>query len=99
MIDYQSLLLKQVIGYHSVELVNNFNLNPIKKRIAMMNKKQSGIPAKLKAILVIPFAIVAFLLFADFTLKGPGGSMSDIRTASAVEAGRSQRVVGKADSR
>jgi hypothetical protein len=68
--DYQSLLLKQVIGYHSVELVNNFNLKPIKKRIAMMNKTRSGMPAKLKAMLVVPFAMIIFFLFADFTLKG-----------------------------
>jgi len=70
--DYQALLLKQVIGYHSVELVNNFNLKPIKKRITMMNKSRSGVPAKLKAILVAPIAIIIFLLFADFTLRGSG---------------------------
>ncbi len=69
-VDYQALLLKQVIGYHSVELVNNFNLKPIKKRIAMMNKTKSGLSAKLKATLVAPFAILIFFLFADFTLKG-----------------------------
>ncbi len=69
-IDYQALLLKQVIGYHSVELVNNFNLKPIKNRIAMMNKTKSGLSAKLKATLVAPFAILIFFLFADFTLKG-----------------------------
>ncbi len=74
-IDYQSLLLKQVIGYHSVELVNNFNLKPIKKRIAMMNKTRSGMPAKFKAMLVIPIAIVIFFLFADFTLKGSGNDL------------------------
>jgi len=68
--DYQSLLLRQVIGYHSVELVNNFNLKPIKKRIAMMNKTKSGVPARFKAALVAPFAILIFFLFADFTLKG-----------------------------
>ena len=72
-VDYQALLLKQVIGYHSVELVNNFNLKPIKNRIAMMNKTKSGLPAKLKATLVAPFAIIIFFLFADFTLKGPEG--------------------------
>jgi len=68
--DYQALLLKQVIGYHSAELVNNFNLKPIKKRIAMMNKHKSGVPARFKAALVAPFAILIFFLFADFTLKG-----------------------------
>ncbi len=77
--DYQSLLLKQLIGYHSVELVNNFNLKPIKKRIAMMTKTRSGIPARLKAMLVIPFALILFLLFADFTLKGPGHSLMDMK--------------------
>jgi len=71
-VDYQSLLLKQVIGYHSAELVNNFNLKPIKKRIAMMNRTNSGLPAKLKAILVAPFAIIIFFLFADFSLNGTG---------------------------
>lgn len=36
----------------------------------MMNKSKSGLPAKLKATLVAPFAILIFFLFADFTLKG-----------------------------
>ena len=75
-LDYQALLLRQVIGYHSVELVNNFNLKPIKKRIAMMNKNKSGLSAKLKATLVAPFAILLFFLFADFTLKGTGNGLS-----------------------
>lgn len=76
--DYQSLLLKQVITYHSVELVNNFNLKPIKKRIAMMTKLKSGIPAKLKALLVIPFALLLFLFFADFTISGTDNSFLKI---------------------
>ncbi len=77
LVDYQTLLLKQVIGYHSVELVNNFNLKPIKKRIAMMTKIRSGRPARLKAMLVIPFAIALFLLFADFTVKGPDDTIDE----------------------
>jgi len=76
--DYQSLLLKQVITYHSVEIVNNFNLKPIKKRIAMMTKLKSGIPAKLKALLVIPFAVLLFLFFADFTISGTDNSLLKI---------------------
>jgi hypothetical protein len=80
LVDYQTLLLKQVIGYHSVELVNNFNLNPIKKRITMMTKIRSGRPARLKAMLVIPFAIALFLLFADFTVKGPDDKMINLES-------------------
>jgi len=82
-IDYQALLLKQMIGYHSAELVNNFNLKPIKKRIAMMNKNRSGWPAKMKAMLVVPFAILVFFLFADLTLKETGsripGTVPDLQ--------------------
>ena len=80
LVDYQTLLLKQIIGYHSVELVNNFNLKPIKKRIAMMTKIRSGRPARLKAMLVIPFAIALFFLFADFTVKGPDDQMMNLET-------------------
>lgn len=76
--DYQSLLLRQLIGYHSVELVNNFNLKPVKKRIAMMNKNRSGIPAKFKALLVIPFTITVFFLFTDFTVVNPDNRIIDI---------------------
>lgn len=36
----------------------------------MMNRNKSGMPARFKAALVAPFAILLFFLFADFTLKG-----------------------------
>ncbi len=65
--DYQSLLLSQLISIRSVELVNNFNLLSIKKRIAMMNKIKSGRIAKMKAIIVLPLLAVAFLFFANMT--------------------------------
>ena len=78
--DYQSLLLKQVITYHSVELVNNFNLKPIKNRITMMTKIRSGMPARLKALVVIPFALLIFILFAEFTFTGPDKTVLNIHS-------------------
>lgn len=65
--DYQSLLLKQIISIRSVELVNNFNLINIKKRIAMMTKIKSGLAAQIKALVVIPAAIFLFLFFAEIS--------------------------------
>lgn len=65
--DYQSLLLKQMISIRSVELVNNFNLINIKKRIAMMTKIKSGIFAQLKALVIIPAALFLFFFFAEIT--------------------------------
>ncbi len=67
--DYQSLLLSQLISIRSVELVNNFNLLSIKKRIAMMNKHKSGKWAQMKAIAIVPIVIAAFFLFADMTSR------------------------------
>lgn len=72
LIDYQSLLLSQLISIRSVELVNNFNLISIKKRIAMMTKNKSGFSSKLKALVIIPFALILFFVFSDMTIKGPG---------------------------
>jgi biopolymer transport protein ExbD len=82
--DYQALLLKQVIGYHSVEFVNNFNLKPIKKRIAMMNKTRSGISARLKAVLVIPITLSIFFLFVDFTLKGSSTASDPLKALNGL---------------
>jgi BlaR1 peptidase M56 len=77
-IDYQSLLLSQLISIRSVELVNNFNLISIKKRLKMMTKIKSGFKAKMKAFLVIPTTIALFFLFADMTLIGPEKVLSNI---------------------
>jgi biopolymer transport protein ExbD len=75
--DYQSLLLSQLVSIRSVELVNNFNLLSIKKRIAMMNKTKSGKMAKLKAFLVIPILVAAFFVFADMTVNDKKPDLHD----------------------
>jgi len=72
LLEYQELILKQFIPIPYIELVNNFNLISIKKRIAMMNKIKSGFIAKLKALLVIPASIIVFFLFANLTINGSG---------------------------
>lgn len=75
--DYQSLLLTQLISIRSVELVNNFNLLSIQKRIAMMTQVKSGFTAKLKVLLIVPFAIALFLFFADMTFYSGEKSFSN----------------------
>ncbi|MCU4176834.1 M56 family metallopeptidase [Carboxylicivirga sp. N1Y90] len=80
--DYQSLLLSQLISIRSVELVNNFNLLSIKKRIAMMNKNKSGLLAKMKAVAIVPILIAAFFLFADMTSRSNEVMASNKATVS-----------------
>ncbi len=69
--DYQTLLLSQLISIRSVELVNNFNLISIKKRITMMTKIKSGFQAKLKALVPIPATIALLFLFTNLTISSP----------------------------
>lgn len=75
--DYQSLLLSQLAGIRSVELINNFNLLSIKKRIAMMNKMKSGFWARFKAIVALPVIIAIFFACSDITFGNKTGSESD----------------------
>jgi len=75
--DYQSLLLSQLISIRSVELVNNFNLLSIKKRIAMMNKHKSGKWAQLKAFAIVPILLAAFFFFTDMTSRNEDFSFKE----------------------
>ncbi len=58
LVEYQTLLLRQLISNNSFGLVHNFNLSFIKKRITMMKNKQSGWPGKVKVATTILTAVV-----------------------------------------
>lgn len=58
MVEYQTLLLKQLISNNSFGLVHNFNLSFIKKRITMMTNKKSGWPGKVKVAVAIAGTVV-----------------------------------------
>ncbi|WP_420572385.1 M56 family metallopeptidase [Kordia sp.] len=62
LVDYQTLLLSQLVSNNSYGLVHNFNLSFIKKRITMMKNKRSGFKGKLKVALTITCAILFSLL-------------------------------------
>lgn len=68
-LEYQELLLNQFISFPTIKIVNNLNLTSIKDRIKMMNKFKSNKLAKLKPILIIPFALFVFLLFSNLTIN------------------------------
>lgn len=58
---YQYLMLKQVIGKHTIPIVNPFFNSIIKKRIVMLNQNQSKRTSYLKLFLVLP-ALGLFLV-------------------------------------
>jgi TonB family protein len=61
---YQELLLALALGVNVTDLTNNFNTTQIKRRFIMMTKMKSGLIAKVRILMVVPFAAVALLLFA-----------------------------------
>ena len=62
-INYQNLLVSQIMGIQVNDLTNNFNHSLIKKRLIMMKMAKPGKWAKLRVLLSIPvlyYALVAF---------------------------------------
>jgi hypothetical protein len=69
LVEYQTLLLKQLISNNSLGLVHNFNLSFIKKRITMMKNKKSGWSGKLKVAASFVTALAAGLLIIQCNSK------------------------------
>ncbi|SHJ91548.1 BlaR1 peptidase M56 [Reichenbachiella agariperforans] len=65
LVEYQSLLLRQLISNNSYGLVHNFNLSFIKKRITMMKNQKSGWSGKVKVALAIASTIVFSVLIVQ----------------------------------
>lgn len=58
LVEYQTLLLRQLISNNSFGLVHNFNLSFIKKRITMMKNKKSGRIGRAKVALAVFTTII-----------------------------------------
>ncbi len=65
LVEYQTLLLKQLISNNSYGLVHNFNLSFIKKRITMMNITKSGWLGKVKVAFVMLSAVIFSLIIVE----------------------------------
>ncbi len=65
LVEYQTLLLRQLISNNSFGLVHNFNLSFIKKRIIMMNIQKLGGLGKFKVVAVITMTILFSLIIVQ----------------------------------
>ena len=61
---YQMLLIDRATEPTPYEIANNFEQNPIKRRLVMMFRNQSGRYAWMKALYLIPLAGIALAAFA-----------------------------------
>jgi len=69
LVEYQTLLLKQLISNNSLGLVHNFNLSFIKKRIIMMTHKKSGWSGKVKVASAIATTLICSILIIQCNSK------------------------------
>lgn len=80
LVEYQSLLLRQLISNNSYGLVHYFNLSFIKKRITMMSIKKSGWTGKFKAIVALSIALLTGMMTAQ------SNTVSDVPALESTEA-------------
>ncbi len=69
LVEYQSLLLRQLISNNSFGLVHNFNLSFIKNRITMMKIKDSGWAGRAKVAFALSFVVIFGLIVSQCNSK------------------------------
>ncbi|MEM9327825.1 MAG: M56 family metallopeptidase [Bacteroidota bacterium] len=89
LVEYQTLLLRQLISNNSLGLIHHFNLSFIKKRITMMKNTRSGWSGRIRVTIALATAIVFGALIVqcnstfDQQLDPDTGAISD-RTSPKV---------------
>jgi bla regulator protein blaR1 len=72
---YQYALLASSVGERRMSMANSFNQGLIKKRIEMMNKKDTRLINRIKDLLIVPFAFMLLVTFSAWSTK-PAGTES-----------------------
>ncbi|UXX80370.1 M56 family metallopeptidase [Reichenbachiella carrageenanivorans] len=92
LVQYQTLLLRQLISNNSYGLVHNFNLSFIKKRITMMKNKKSGGFGKVKVAGALAFTIVFSLVMIQCNSTTDEAEVDNTGLASSFELPKVQDV-------
>ena len=87
LVEYQTLLLRQLISNNSYGLVHNFNLSFIKKRITMMSIQKSGWAGWSRAALAMAFILILGMATAhsNAIASQPSPSMDNATVDSTQE--------------
>lgn len=85
LVEYQSLLLRQLISNNSFGLVHNFNLTFIKKRIIMMKIKDSGWAGRAKVAFALSFVVIFGLIVSQCNSKIDDHNAVTLNTNEALE--------------
>ncbi len=89
LVEYQTLLLRQLISNNSLGLIHHFNLSFIKKRITMMKNTRSGWAGKLRVTLALFTAVVMGAVIVQCNANFESQPELDV----AIETGRRAQAV------
>ena len=98
---YQMLMIKKVAGPRLYNAASCFNYNSLKKRITMMNKKDSGRWALAKSLCLIP-AVGAAVCLAACVGNGENKSAennAEAKDTATVDNSKAETTVAKFDSK
>jgi hypothetical protein len=100
---YRLLMLEQQVGSPLSELSNNFRQSQIKRRIVMISQKKSKGAARLKALLLMPLAVLLVLALAQprpVATAAPGlaAGPQDTAAQSQEEMNKQKRIVKAAEN-
>ena len=87
-VQYQTLLLRQLISNHSYGLVHHFNISFTKKRITMMNAEKSGWAGKAKVALVLSAVAVFSLVLVQCNSNLEEQVLRESQASSVAEISR-----------
>lgn len=99
---YQYALLNSSLGGQRITIANSFNQIIIKKRIEMMNRKNTRLINRIKDLLIVPFSLLLIVAFSAYSGK-PAEAVADTQEPSVVseqqDAGFQDKVTRKDTSR
>ena len=77
--EYQTLLIKKVVGTRLYSMANNLNHSSLKKRLTMMMKEKSHPWARLKYLYVLPLAAISMVAFAHTEAANNSNGISEAK--------------------
>ena len=96
--DYQLLLIRKAVGERLFSMANNLNQCSLKKRITMMEKRNSNPWSRLKVLAALPvaaFAVAAFATPKAESLSNEIKAESEALVAKVTESAKADTLKGK----
>ena len=96
--EYQTLLIKKVVGTRLYSMANNLNHSSLKKRITMMLKKRSNPWARLKYLSILPLAALSVAVFARPEVSNKLNEISSVKVNDLTSIAKADEVKSSENS-